>query len=204
MAYKDITAGTKSPAKIKKGRFIQSKGGTTAIEIAIEFDEPSSGTKEILTWQGWLSEKAMPYTMEALVKTMGYNGSTEIDDQGVLTDPNAFDVTKELSIVVKLEPTMDENGQQKYDDKGNAKFYPKIEYINKVGGSAYAGLKPQELKSALAVSGFKAAFLNAKQSAGTPVVKAAPTNASAPVVNMAPMPTSKDSPAFDSGEPLPW
>lgn len=162
MGYKDVTAGTKT-ARAKAARFIKAKTGSLGIEIVFEFKEPSTEGMETLNWVGWLSEKAISNTMDTLVNVLGFNGDDSVDANGVLSNPNALDWRKELSIVVELE-------------EYNGKSYPKIKWVNNMGGSAYANIAPETIKGAIVASGFKAAFLAAKQQSKP----AAPT-ASAPL-----------------------
>jgi hypothetical protein len=157
MGYKDVTEGQKT-AKVKSGRFIKSKNGTTALEVAFEFTEPSTDRVEHLPWQGWLSEKALDNTMDTLVNVLGYNGSKIIDSDGVLTDPNAFAYGREVRLVIEIEDYTNE--------KGETKAYPKIKWVNSLGGSNYTGITPESIKNELGSIGFEAAFLAAKKTSG--------------------------------------
>lgn len=167
MGYKDITAGDKV-AKPLGARFIKSKKGTMAIEVSFEFVEPSTGTPERLSYTGWITKDALPYTMETLVNVLKFNGNETTDSSGVLTDPNAMAYGKEVKIVVALD-TNPENG----------KTYPKIQYVNSLGGSAYQGCEPETIKSSLGALGFKAAYLATRQMNGS----GAKTDAAPPKFN---------------------
>lgn len=191
MALKDITAGTKQPAKIRAGRFIEAKSGKIALEISFDFKEPSTDLPETLSYQYWLSEAALENSMKSLVETLGYNGSWDVDADGILTDPKVFDYSREVALVVELEEQKDAEGNIKYDKEGVIRTFPRIKYVNKIGGSLYAGLTVGKVKSSLAAIGFKGAFLSAKQSAGIP-------NAAEAVVKKDPQPT------FDTEEEIPF
>jgi hypothetical protein len=149
MGYKDITEGDKI-ATPKVARFIKSKKGTLGIEVRFNFVEPSTGTPEYLNWTSWLSEGAIEYTMETLVSVLGYNGSEATDADGVLTDPNALNWKQEVKLVVAME---------EFEGKSS----PRIKYVNKVGGSGFAGVEPESVKSDLAAVDFKAHFLAIKK-----------------------------------------
>ena len=150
MSYMEICAGNKE-AKVLAARFIKSpKKGTLGIEIKFEFQEPGYETFENLNWVGWLSPAAIENTMDTLVHVLGFNGDDSCDENGFLTNPNAFDKDKKVQIVVELEEYM-------------GKHYPKIKWVNRPGGSGFEGLKPNLVKTELEGCGFKAAFLAASQ-----------------------------------------
>lgn len=154
MSYKDITAGQKK-AKPVAARFIESKGGTTGLEIGFEFIEPSTDTPERLNWVGWLSANAMENTMATLVNVLGYNGNDEVDEHGVLSDPKALAYDREVILVVEPE---------EYDGK----TYMRVKWVNSLSGSAFQGVEKTVIKSKLDQMGFRAAFLAAKQKTGKP------------------------------------
>ena len=54
MGYKDIVDGEKT-AKAIGARFIKTEKGTPGIEVAFEFEEPSTGNPERLNYVAWLS-----------------------------------------------------------------------------------------------------------------------------------------------------
>jgi hypothetical protein len=137
-------------------RFITSKKGTEAIEVAFEFD--CNGTRERLSWQGWLSDKAIDNTMDTLKDVLGYNGSADTDANGVFTDPKAFDRTRECKLVIELDTNPETN-----------KTYPKIIWVNTLGGSGYVGVKPEAIKSKLT-----AAYLASCQRSPSALSSAAP------------------------------
>lgn len=154
MGKKDITAGDKI-GKAKAARFINSKSGTPGIEVVFEFEEPTTGTTERLERQFWLSEKARETSMDTLVNTLGFNGSETIDAAGVFTDPNLFDWRREVSLVIEREEYQTELGE--------TRDYPKIKWVNSIGGSGYASLTPDVVKNQLSNIGFRGLFLAAKQ-----------------------------------------
>lgn len=159
MSYKDITPGTKTAVN-KGARFIKSKKGTLGLEVCFEFEEPTTNTRERLNWVAWLSPDAINNSMETLYTVLGFNGSEQTDAGGVLTDPEAFDYKREVSLVIDME-TNPETGKE----------YPRIKWVNSLGGSAFAGVSPQTIKSDLAGVGFRAAFLSAQKNAGKPRAK---------------------------------
>ena len=180
MGLKDITSGDKL-ANIKGGRFIESKGGTPAIEVAFEFTEASSGTLEHMTWAGWLTENALKNTMKTLVDVLGYNGSDAVDENGVFTDPNVFDFNRQVKLVIELEEQKDDDGNPKVNaTTGEIVMYPKIKWVNSLGGSGYSGMTVEKVKSAIASTGFKAAFLQMKGAQPLPKPAAAQVPNSAP------------------------
>lgn len=170
MAFSDITPGDKI-GRALGARFIESKKGTPALEVSFEFTEPSTGGPERLSRQFWLSQDAIDRSMETLVDVLEYNGSEVTDQNGVLTDPNALNFKKEVKLVVEFEQGRDADGNP------TDKSYPKIKWVNNAsGGSQFAGVKVETVKSTLAAVGFKAAFLSAKKNSGSPRV--APPKAS--------------------------
>lgn len=150
MGYKDITDGEKI-GRPTHARFIRSKSGTMGLEVSFVFKQGAN--EERLNWVGWLSEKALENTMKTLVETLGFNGDETTDDQGNLTHPQALAWDHEVKLVIEHET-----------NPANDKTYPRIKWVNKLGGSAYAACVPQTIKNDLGALGFKAAFLAAKQS----------------------------------------
>ena len=180
MAYKDITAGTKT-AKPIAARFITSKNGNHALEVCFQFEETSTHTQERLYWQGWLSQKALENTMKTLVEVLGFNGNDSVDSNGVLTDPDALSYGKDVSIVVEMESYTTDDGQTKQA--------PKIKWVNKLSGSSFSGCNPEIIKNDLNAVGFKAAFLAAKQKA--------------PATSPSAQPQAKAGSVFDESK-MPW
>lgn len=152
MSYRDITPGDKI-GKPQAARFIKSRAGTLGLEISFQFEEKSTGNEEVLNWVGWLSSGAMEYTMDTLVNVLGFNGNDSCKEDGTLSDPQALAYLKDVKLVVELET---------YEGK----TFPKIKWVNRIGGSAFEGCQPEIIKLELDKSGFKAAFLAAKQAAG--------------------------------------
>ena len=149
MGWQDINPGTKS-AKVMIARFIKAKTGTMGLEVAFEFQEGEN--TERLNWVGWLSAGALENTMKTLVDVLGFNGNDAADASGVLTDPKALAYGSNVSLVVEMEPNQD-----------HTKEYPRIKWVNKLGGSAFEGCAPELIKADLNAIGFRAAFLAAKQ-----------------------------------------
>lgn len=169
MAFKDITPGDKT-GKAVGMRVIESSKGSYAIEVEFEFVEMSTGSVERLARQFWLTEAALDRTMKDLVEVLGYNGSEATDANGIFTDPNVINFEKEVKLVVEMEPNED-----------GSKVYPKIKWVNNIGGSQFAGVEVQKVQSKFKDIGFKAAFLSAKQGA-----------------------KSGGGPGFDKKEKMPW
>lgn len=165
MGLKNITPGRKT-AKPVGARFIKSgKKETPAIEVEFEFEEPSTGERERLTWQGWLTENSEKRTYETLANVIGSNGNIEaMNDDGHFTDPKFVDRNREVSLVVELEEAKNEDGSTKVNEKtGEVQLWPRIKWVNNIGGSMYANVTPEVAKSSLGALGFKAKFLAAKQ-----------------------------------------
>ena len=153
MGWKDITAGDKT-ARAFKMRFIKSNTGTAGLEVAFRFKQLLAGgaqSDEQLTWVGWISDAARDRTMKTLVDVLGYNGSMDTNEDGVFTDPKVLDWDRDITLVIEMEA---------YEGKQ----YPKIKWVNKAGGSAFAGCAPEVVKNELNSSAFRAAFLAAQQS----------------------------------------
>lgn len=154
MSYKDITPGDKLGNAVG-ARVIKSSKGTVGIEVSFDFTEQSTGGPERLSWVGWLSANAMEHTMDTLVNVLGYNGSETTNSEGIFTDPQVIDFKKEVKLVVEME-----------ENPNNGKSYPKIKWVNNVGGSAFSGVSPEVVRSELAGLGFKAAFLASQKKSG--------------------------------------
>lgn len=165
MSWKDITAGDKT-AKATGIRFIESKAGSLAFEIAFTFkqkimtDTGEESSDETLTWQGWLSKKenaeegktAFERTMKVMKEVLEYNGDSTIvqvgpDDKrkGMLADQNCINRTKDYRIVVEMET---------YQEKRR----PKIKWVNNIGGGGYSGVTVETLESKLDALDFKAYY----------------------------------------------
>lgn len=150
MSFKDVTAGDKV-GQATHARFVEAKTGAIGLEIAFKFKQGEA--EERLTWVAWLTPAAIQFSMETLKNVLGFNGNDSADANGALTDPAALAYGQDVRLVVELEPYTDKNGQ--------AKTSPKIKFVNKLGGSNFAGVAPETIKSKLASIGLKAAFLAA-------------------------------------------
>lgn len=153
MSLKDVTSGDKI-AKALSARLIASSKDTPGIEVAFEFEEPSTGNVERMTRAFWLSEASKQFTMETLVNVLGCNGDDTTDVHGNFTHPEFLNYGKEVKLVVELQEKTKENGD-KY-------MWPEIKFVNSLGGSSYKGVTVETAKSILASCGFKGAFLAAK------------------------------------------
>jgi hypothetical protein len=167
MSYKDITEGD-YVAKPVAARFVEAKTGTIGIEVAFNFLVGEQ--KERLYWIGWLGSKRSEKddmtntdrTMKVLVDVLGFNGDDSVDENGVLTSKEALAWENDVKIVVGMEANP-ETGIE----------YPRIKFVNRLGGSGFGGLAGTSVKAELGALGFKAAFLSAKQSSGAPAPKKA-------------------------------
>jgi len=157
MSYKEITQGEKLALPVG-ARFIESKAGTMGMEVAFEFEEIATGARERLNWVGWLSEKAIENTMATLVDVLGFTGDDSVDQNGHLANPNAINMLTQVRITVELEAYA-------------GKTYPKIKWINRVGGISFAECKPQTIKSKLGEVNFAAHYLAQKQKSGITLEK---------------------------------
>lgn len=174
MGLRDIQAGTKT-AKAIAARFIESKGGKPGIEVAFKFQEGENF--EQLNWVGWLTEKAMEYTMDTLTNVLDSDGNDAVDGNGVFTSPTFINTKKEVSLVVEMEAGVNADGTEKVNEQtGEVIYYPRIKWVNNLGGSAYSGCTPDVVKQQLAATGFRAAFLHARKASGKPVTEKQPAN----------------------------
>lgn len=132
-------------------RFMKSQNtGTLGMEIQFAFMEPSTGITETLNWVAWLTETSIERSMDTLVNTLGFNGNDSQHPDGILSDPTALAYGIDVELVVEHE-----------EYKG--KYYPKIKWINKMGGGKFSQCTPETIKSELETIGFKGFFLAAKQ-----------------------------------------
>lgn len=157
MAFKDITEGEKTGVALA-ARFIKSEGGkqSLGLEVSFSFEEPNTGTQETLARVFWLTKDSIKKSMETLVEVLNYNGSEETDQDGNIIDKNAISKNP-----VKLVVEMDTNEE-------NGKSYPKIKWVNNLGGSGFAGATKETIKSDLESVGFKGAYLAARKGNPTP------------------------------------
>jgi hypothetical protein len=118
--------------QIKPGKFIgkvvdygfrKTSGGVVEPQIRFKWKDEFN-TEFEWNWRGSLKEgKAREITLAAIV-TCGFNG----DDLSVMADgvpSGALDTKKEVLLTVVLEPGND------------GKLYPKINWINEVGGGGF-------------------------------------------------------------------
>ena len=142
-------------ATIVAARFIKSKTGTMGMEIMFEFTEGTgeSSTRERLNYVAWLSPKAIEHSMDMLVAVLKYNGSKEINKDGVLSDPNAL-TKDQVQLVVEM--------QEYTNDEGVTRIHPKIKWVNCIGKSAYESMDNNSIQAGLISCSFEAAFLAAK------------------------------------------
>ncbi len=149
-----ITAGDKI-AKASAIRFVKSKNDTIGIQVLFNFEE--EGVPARLAWTSWLTHGSLEFTMKTLTEVLEYNGDEETvkvapghPTEGMLANQDSINRTKEYKLVVE-------------EEEYNGKYYPKIKFVNNLGGAQFAGCAPQVVKSHLNSIGFRAAFLSAKQ-----------------------------------------
>ena len=173
MGMKDIMSGDKV-AKPVAARMIKTEKGKVGIEVAFNFEEPATGQRETLPWVGWMTtDKVKQLTRDVLMDVLGCNGNfDQVNEKGEFKDPNFLDYEKEVKLVVEREEQKDESGNPKVDERGEVKTYPKIQWVNSLGGSNYAGCSVQEMQSEL--SWLKTEFLARRPQPQNMAPKSAP------------------------------
>ena len=123
---------------------------TPCFKVAFSL-ETDAGPKRC-DWNGWLTEKSKKRTIEIVTSLLGWNGSEETTDDGIFTDEDVLDWTRQVKVTVK------------YNDKG----YPEVEWVNSLGGVKFAGAQKVEAKRGMQALGLKAEFLSLKKSVSVP------------------------------------
>lgn len=110
-------------ARIVNYTISTTQKGDPQIEVLFEFNDgdaiQTGGTNHQVRWWGYLTEKAIPYTLKAL-EVMGFKGKTD-DDFSKLADGvegGMLDIGKDLLLV--LEEETNDNGKK----------YVKVRWIN--------------------------------------------------------------------------
>lgn len=205
MAYKDIKPGKYKAIPIA-GKFGESgQKKTPGVGIQFQF-EPVPGQIEVLSWTGWLSERAMERTFKTLA-LCGYD-----EAKGNLPDGTIpreyFDPKAEVEIDVQEE--------QYINDKGEPKTSMKIAWVNKLGGSGFAVADAGNVATMLkGIGGLKAHMAAARAELGlgkTPVTKEKPKTTTKAVkgepVDSAPetkdVTGTGEPDGFDEKEEIPW
>jgi hypothetical protein len=197
MSWKNITSGEKV-GKAKRARWVKPKD-CLGLEVEFEFTQhtpgelgqPATQTQELRSWVAWFpvgNAKQHERVMETLRGVLGFNGNDQADPTtGVLTDPNAFDWSREVQLVVEME-----NFQ--------GKDYPKIQWVNELCGSQFKAAEPATVKNDLTAIGFKALFLASQKAAGGPAKPKTQAPASTPAARV------NTPPAQQSADPdgIPW
>ena len=145
-----IPAGTYDAEVISDSLFSNSsKKGSRQVAVSLRTDAGD------ITWIGYLSDKAMPYT-EANLATMGYDGESASSVKGA-----------RIQIVVEHE---------EYEGKVQAR----VKYINEAGGglARFTPMSPSE--ESIVKAKLKAAALARKAAKGPGVAKAAPAEDDVP------------------------
>jgi hypothetical protein len=132
-------------AKASAPILIESGKGTPGISVEIAFLDPALAGAS-LTWTGWLSDGAFDRTVESL-RILGWAGA-ELDNVSGL-DAN------EVEVVVKAE---------EYD--GN--WYPRIQFINRLGGALGAPMAPDKAKKFAAAMRARIQALDAAKGTSKP------------------------------------
>lgn len=142
-------------AKATAIRFVKPKN-TLGLEVRFQFKNQDGGNAS-LNWVGWCSDGALKNTMRTLVTVLEYDGDEEIvrvDEKdpnfGMLKNQDCINRKKDVQLVIEMET---------YDGKD----YPKIKWVNEIGGGQFSGASPEVVKNDLNAVGFKAAFLAIKQ-----------------------------------------
>ena len=172
MALKDIKEGSYI-AKVNKARLVVSKEGTPAMEVMFTFTNPETKLPENIAKPFWLSDKAIDGSMETLVKVLAYNGSEEVDENGILTDPKAF-TSSEVQIVIQMREISEKAEDGTY--VGTGKFAPEVRFVNLLGNMQAVDKKA--VAQVLQKVNFRAKYLAAKKEAGLPVEDEAPSTPS--------------------------
>lgn len=101
------------------GWFCETSKGVAGIRVPLEITTgPCEG--ELCEWIGYLSHAAIPGTVKSLVEAFGWDRN--LDALGKLLDSGPF-VGKECEITVE-------------DEEYKGKIYPKVKWLNRVGGGA--------------------------------------------------------------------
>lgn len=150
---------------------IESGKGTPGISVEMVFHP--DGVETSLTWTGWLSEGAFDRTVESL-RTMGWAG----DDL-----ENVTGLTAEVELVVQNE-----------EYEGNV--YPRIAFINRLGGALGAKMTADKAQSFAAAMRSRIRALDAaggRKPAAKPAQRQVPVhNFQAPPQDLGPEPPPHD------------
>jgi hypothetical protein len=181
MANPVIAPGTKV-GKLLAARMVGSeKTGNVAIEFSFSFME---GDKLVsLPSQMWVFQtdgSTNENTKKKIKEVLGWNGSSDIDEHKIFTDPKAFGYGKEYSLDVEIEENTDPATGKSYKN-------PKIKWVNALGGSGFSDIDVKKVKMAFEALGAK------------PPVKATAFTKPAGAAK----PATKPAPAFNEDEELP-
>lgn len=148
---KQVTAG-KYIARVLNYGIGNTKAGDPQAIVQFQFKD-NDGDQHSLTWFGSFKEKALPYTLDALLYCgMKGNDPAELA-QGI--DGGALDLNQEVQIVV----------EEQTDDKG--RVVPKISWVNRLGGNAFKNaITFDQAKSKLAAMNLKGAVMARRAETG--------------------------------------
>lgn len=146
----------KRNAKAIQARLINARSGNQGIEVEFKLDEPSPEGRTIMHWVGWLGANTIERTMKTLTDALGSNGSEEVNQLGIFTDPDFFDKDRTVTLSLGYDYFTNDDGKEIQVEK--------IMFVNS-GGSKFESISKGEAKQVFANVGFKAAFLAAKKKA---------------------------------------
>ena len=152
MSWKDVTEGDKI-GEAKSMRRIKSPAkGTDGIEIAFEFEEPSTGTMERLFWQQWITPNTIERCVNTLKNVLGWNGDEAVNENGHFSHPEVLDWGSKVRLVVEQENYTNKDGEEKSKMK--------IQWVNSLtAGSQFSDCSPEECRKP--IPGLRAEFLKA-------------------------------------------
>lgn len=131
--------------------------GTPSIRIGLRVVNDVVEEGKIIFWDGWLSDKALPVTMRALVEAFNFDGDLSKLVNGGFT-------FEDLPCAFYAEA-------EEYEGKSRVK----VKWLNAPGGRAVKELPAEDAKAIVALFGgkAKAAAVEAKAEIGNPVKEAA-------------------------------
>lgn len=173
-------------AKPLGGAFDKNKKtGSLGVGVQFEFtDQALKGQK--IWWVGYLTEKAIEFTMKTLA-TLDLSNAPKTDDDGRFDASQFGYPNKEYELVVTVE---------EYEGKTRNR----VKFVNEIGGGMkFGNLDPKSLAFELTSVNFAAEIMAAKMKLGTK-----PTAQPKQVKNFAPQATQQTPPGFDKNEEIPF
>jgi hypothetical protein len=71
--------------KPEGGWFFQTPSGKWGLHVGLRVTDDVSEEGKCITWTGWLSDKAMPFTIKTLREAFGFNGDLNALQDGKVT-----------------------------------------------------------------------------------------------------------------------